>query len=178
MPNSSLKYYTIDNDTRYYVPITDKYTFRLMGTLGFGSKYGKTIRYPFFKHYYVGGMRSIRGFEERTLGPKDSQGRDFGGNFLVNGSAAIIFPPPFLEDAQSVRTSLFFDAGQVYDTEHKVRKNGSSRNPSGFRYSVGFSLVWQTPMNIPIEIALAKPLNAKPGEDTEMFAFSLGADFF
>ena len=84
---------------------------------------------PFYRNFYAGGTRFVRGFEENSLGPRDSLGRALGGNLLVAGSFNFIFPNPIKPDAKSVRTALFLDAGQVYDTRNLVQViNGRTLN--------------------------------------------------
>jgi outer membrane protein insertion porin family len=116
-----------------------------------------------------------------SLGPKDSLGRSFGGNALVAASASIIFPNPIKPDLRSVRTALFLDAGQVYDTRYRrklVNNVSVSRNSQGLRYSVGVSLTWHTPLaGAPLSFSLAKPLNAKPGDEKRHFNFWMGTQF-
>ena len=122
----------------------------------------------------------LRGFEENSLGPLDSLGRAFGGNVLVAGTAALIFPNPIKPDAKSIRTALFLDAGQVYDTHIRERLlNGRPRirRPNDIRFSVGISLTWNSPLGAPLSFSLAKPLNAKPGDEKRAFTFWMGTQF-
>jgi len=74
---------------------------------------------------------------------------------------------------------LFFDVGQVYDT--KVRRplgDGGTvqQRNSCLRYTVGLSLSWNSPMG-PIMFSLAKPLNAKSGDQKRSFAIGAATHF-
>lgn len=110
-----------------------------------------------------GGLRKIR------WGPKIlTAGRTLGGNLLLLGKAALIFPVPFYPDVKSMRPSLFVDAGQVYNTHKNPKRYGH------LRYSVGASLTWNSPFGTPLVFSLAKPLNAKPGEEKKYFQFTMG----
>jgi len=169
-PVADLRIYKVDYGFSWYRPILDPYIFNLKADVGFADVYNNKP-FPFYRNYYLGGGDSVRGFAERSLGPKDSKGEPFGGNLSVEGKAQIIFPPPFMKDVKTVRTALFLDAGQVYDTHSK------SRNPDGIRYAVGISLVWHTPLHVPISFSLARPLNKKFGDRPRAFAFSLGTQF-
>lgn len=183
VPGANQQYYKVTYDIKSYYPISESelWVASLAGDAWFGNGYGKTPRLPFYKHYMAGGTRFVRGFEENSLGPKDSFGRAFGGNALIAGTASLIFPNPIKPDAKSVRTSLFLDAGQVYDTRYRKKTvNGKeiSRNPGGLRYSVGLSLTWHTPLGgAPLSFSLAKPLNAKPGDEKRHFTFWMGTQF-
>lgn len=180
VPGANQQYYRLNYDLEAYQPISESelWIIKMSGNLHYGNGYGKTPQMPFYKNYYAGGTRYVRGFEENSLGPKDSLGRSFGGNTLIAGTAALIFPNPIKPDAKSVRTALFLDAGQVYDTKYrKSIVNGSSRNPRGLRYAAGLSLTWNTPLGAPLSFSLAKPLNVKPGDEKRYFTFSMGTQF-
>ena len=95
------------------------------------------------------------------------------------GTISLIFPTPFKPDTKAVRTALFLDVGQVYDTRYKERLvNGVSvsRNPAGLRYSAGIAVTWHSPMG-PLAFSLAKPLKVKKGDEKRCFSFSAGTSF-
>lgn len=176
IPSSQLKLYKIDYDFGWFKTIYDPLVFNFGLTLGYQNVYdGKP--FPFFKHYYLGGADSVRGFEERSLGPRSSLGQPFGGNIVGDGRVQFIFPPPFVPDTKTVRMALFLDAGQVYDTHNKANAQEEAANPTGIRYSSGVAVVWNTPLGMPITISVAWPLNKKAGDDLKVFAFSLGTQF-
>jgi outer membrane protein insertion porin family len=180
LPGSKLEYYRLVYDAHWYKPLSqnDRWIFHVMGTLGYGDGYGKTSQMPFFKHFYAGGSRWVRGYEENDLGPKDSLGRSFGGNAMAAVSFNLIFPNPIKPDAESVRTALFFDVGQVYDTRYRyavINGVNQARN-SCLRYTAGFSLSWNSPMG-PIMFSLAKPLNLKQGDHRRTFAIGAATHF-
>ncbi|MFC3150460.1 outer membrane protein assembly factor BamA [Litoribrevibacter euphylliae] len=102
----------------------------------------------------------------------ESDDDPFGGNLLVEGSAELIFPLPFVEDQSSFRTALFFDAGQVYDTNREEYEFAADE----IRAAAGVSLSWITPIG-PLSFSLAKALNAKDDDDTQIFEFALGRPF-
>lgn len=177
VPASQLKVYRLDYDINWFKTLIDPYVLNLHGDLGYQDVYKTGKPFPFFKHYYLGGADSIRGFEERSLGPVSSRGDPFGGNALVQGRVQIIFPPPFVPDTKTMRMALFLDAGQVYDTHDKKTVQGVARNPKGIRYSTGVSFVWNTPLHVPIAVSFAWPLNKQAGDHMRVFAFSLGTQF-
>lgn len=179
---SRLKYYKATYDSAWFYPITEseRWIINLSSTIGFGNGYGNTPTLPFYRNYYAGGTRFVRGFEENSLGPRDSYGRALGGNLLVAGSASLIFPNPIKPDAKSVRTALFLDAGQVYDTRNLIQVvNGTTLNHrvNGMRYSAGVSLTWHSPLGAPLTFSWAKPLNMKPGDIRKSFTFWMGTQF-
>ncbi len=184
VPGANQQYYKLSYDISSFTPLSasELWVLGMSGNVGFANGYGKTARLPFYRNYTAGGTRFVRGYEENSLGPKDSMGRSFGGNALVAGTASFIFPNPIKPDAKSLRTALFFDAGQVYDTRYRKKLvNGVyyARNPKGLlRYSVGLSLTWHTPLGgAPLSFSLAKPLNSKPGDEIRHFTFWMGTQF-
>jgi len=103
--------------------------------------------------------------------------RPFGGNILVEGSAEILFPMPFIKDQKSVRTGVFMDFGNVFDTNcYPTQVICSDLDLGELRYSVGFGLTWITGFG-PLTFSLAKPLNDERTDQTEIFQFSLGQGF-
>jgi len=101
----------------------------------------------------------------------------FGGNILVEGSAEILFPLPFIKDQRSVRSGIFVDFGNVFDMNCDEQQIICSDLDLGeLRYSVGFGVTWITGFG-PITFSLAKPLNDEREDKTEIFQFSLGQGF-
>ena len=100
-----------------------------------------------------------------------------GGNVQIEAGMELIFPTPFMEDNNKVRTLAFFDAGNIFDTKLQGFA-GEDYKPSlsNMRYSVGLGLSWITPIG-PLTFAIAQPLSEKEGDDTQMFQFSLGQGF-
>lgn len=118
---------------------------------------------PINQRVYLGGMRSIRGFENRTVSPRNEWCDEVGGTIAFANSFELSFP---LIDRIKLRGSVFFDYGAI----------GRSRLDEMQRMSTGFGIEWITPIG-PLQVVFAKPLNDKPGDDTSTFEFSLGTRF-
>ncbi len=73
-PGSDLEYYRINYRNTHYFPLTRSLTLMLNGEIGYGDGYGDDEALPFFFFFYAGGIGTVRGFEENTLGPQDSEG--------------------------------------------------------------------------------------------------------
>jgi len=125
---------------------------------------------PFFEHFYGGGVRDIRGFEDNTLGPKDGlfNCRAVGGDVKVAGGIELAIPTPFTKGGGS-RIALFVDVGNVYE-------NWSKFDASLFRASTGISITWQAPIG-PIIMNYAFPIKKFRGDRTEALQFSFGTTF-
>jgi outer membrane protein insertion porin family len=169
VPGSELEYYKLDYEQRRYVRLTKYLTLLMHGDVGYGDGYGDFNNLPFLENYFVGGIRSVRGFDDNTLGPRDSKDNPIGGAFKVAGGAEILFPIPFFEDSKSFRTSTFFDIGQVY-------KDLDSFSTSDLRYSVGVAALWLSPLG-PLSVSFGFPLNDEGDDEVQNFQFSVGTLF-
>jgi outer membrane protein insertion porin family len=166
VPGSGLEYYKMGYEQRRYVPLTKNLTLSMHAELGYGDGYGDFNNLPFFENYFAGGVRSVRGFEDNTLGPTDSKGNPIGGSVQVVGGTEVLFPLPFMEDGKSFRLGTFFDIGNVYS-------DLASFDAKELRYSVGVSSLWISPLG-PLAISLGFPLNAKSGDNVQNFQFTVG----
>ena len=101
----------------------------------------------------------------------------FGGNVLIEGSAEILFPMPFIKDRSSLRSALFLDVGNVFNTNCRENQvNCFGVDTGELRYSVGIGITWLSGFG-PLTFSLAKPLNASPIDEREVFQFTLGRGF-
>ena len=109
--------------------------------------------------------------------PFDNDRDPFGGNVLVQGGAELLFPLPFIKDQRSLRSAIFFDAGNVFSTECLASQvNCFDVDLAELRYSVGFGVSWITGFG-PLTFSLSHPFNDNEFDDTEVFQFSLGKSF-
>ena len=101
----------------------------------------------------------------------------FGGNVVIEGSAEILFPMPFVKDRRSIRSALFFDVGNVFNTNCRENQvNCFGIDADELRYSVGIGVTWLSGFG-PLTFALARPLNASETDRREVFQFTLGRGF-
>ena len=101
----------------------------------------------------------------------------FGGNVLIEGSAEILFPMPFVKDRRSIRSAFFLDAGNVFNTNCRANQiNCFGIDAGELRYSVGVGVTWLSGFG-PLTFALARPLNASETDRREVFQFTLGRGF-
>lgn len=167
-PNSKLNFYKVASRSRWFYPLTKKITTSVEAEINYGDSYGETTELPFFERFYAGGAHSVRGYRSSSLGPREN-GKALGGDFRVVGSAELIFMPPFTEESSTVRMSLFWDVGNVFDDIDYY-------NRAELRQSTGVSLIWLSPIG-PLSFSLSNPLNDKPSDNTESFQFTLGSSF-
>lgn len=196
VPGSDYQFYKVNWTGQRFFPLSRRLTLRARGDVAFGDGYGDDLMLPFYENYYSGGMGSVRGYRARTLGPvsgtylsvsncendppscqPDPRPDPVGGNLLTEASLELLFPPPFAPDSRSVRTFFFFDVGNVWQTELSSGDEGAlSPALDELRYSAGVGLSWLTAIG-PIGFSFARPLGKQPGDDTEVFQFSLGQTF-
>ncbi|WP_263141448.1 outer membrane protein assembly factor BamA [Pseudomonas sp. RIT-PI-AD] len=204
VPGSDLSFYKLDYRGQIFAPLTQTTSLRFHTELGYGDSFGSTSELPFYEHYYAGGFNSVRGFKDSTLGPRstpsvaygpngrlpsgqcDSKGRctdpdqdplSFGGNVLVQGGVELLFPLPFVKDQRQLRTVLFWDVGNVFDTScPSGAKDCSSLNAGDLASSVGVGLTWITALG-PLSFSLGMPIKKPDDGDTQIFQFSLGQTF-
>jgi len=167
VPGSDITFFKLGYKHQEYFPVAKDLTFRLRGEIGYGDGYGDTEELPFFQNFYVGGVQTLRGFNDNTVGPRDSNNRPWGGSTKVLGNAELLFPVPFFEDNQSMRLGTFLDAGMVsdggFDTEY-------------MRFSFGLSGTWLSPFGA-ITVSAAMPMNTDENDDEQRFQFSMGSNF-
>lgn len=173
LDSNSLSFYVFNYNTRWYQPLSDQFIILTKGSLGYGNAIGGAQNFPFFKNYYAGGIDTVRGYQGFTLGPRDSNYMAYGGNMLATASVGLIFPN-YLSD--NLRTSAFFDAGNVYSSLNNRSFGGQSTNSGPIRFSAGIEADWLTPFG-PIQLSLAQPVNPSRRDDREIFQFALGANF-
>jgi outer membrane protein insertion porin family len=180
-PGSDLEYYKVNYLTNTYLGITSATTLLLRSNLAYGDGYGSTASLPFYERYFAGGIRTVRGFVNNSLGPRDPvSGYAIGGNIRVTAGADYIFPIPFVEKPpSSLRLSLFFDIGNVYLNNYHTYDADPSQ--TGFqadqlRSSYGVSMVWISPIG-PLRFSYAETINNVPGDDLRAFQFSIGSFF-
>jgi len=178
LPGSGLELYKAQIDSEHYFGLGERWVVRLRGNLAYGDVYGGgrddgSSGLPFFEAFYAGGINSVRGFEERSLGPRDFNnaldGDPLGGSLRLVGGAELVFPMPFLEGANNVRMSAFYDVGNVFaDT--------GDFDFGELRHSVGIGMVWLSPVG-PLTFSVAQPLNDKAGDRPQAFQFMIGSMF-
>jgi len=168
VPGSDLEYYKIYFQTESFFEINreNDIILRLKGITGYGQGYGGTKGLPFYDKFRAGGPKSVRGYEKNSLSPYDSKGRPLGGDFMVAGSAEVIFPPPL--DMENLKSAFFVDFGRAY-------KDYDSFEFDDLKGSVGLSLRYLSPFG-GISINISTALNSEEDDKTESFQFNLGTN--
>lgn len=153
------------------------YVLGLGGQLGYGfglasKNNGQNL--PLFERYFLGGINSVRGFADRSLGPREPNGcpppappGDCGSDVVGGSTAAVmnvelLFP---IMEKYGIRGVAFFDMGNAF---------ADSFNFGDLRRSVGAGVRWMSPFG-PLRVELGLPLNKKSGDETSVLGFSIGS---
>lgn len=162
------RYIRANYQFQQYIPLTKKFTLALNSELGAGK--GLNGRpFPIFKNFYSGGLGSVRGFDQGTLGPRDITGSSIGGSKKITLNGEIIAPFPGAGNDRTLRVFGFVDVGNVFGEDEKI-------TASELRSSVGVGLSWISPIG-PLRIAIANPIRKFPGDRIQKLQFQIGTSF-
>ena len=136
-------------------------------TVGYARPNGDSI-VPYYERFYAGGRGSIRGFDFRGVGPRES-GDPIGGNAYAYFSAEYAYPLV----GNILWISTFYDVCNLTldwdDLYHEKWRN-----------TVGFGIKFVIPQlgNIPVSIDFGFPLVKRDDDDRETVTFDIGRLFF
>lgn len=162
------RYLRANYQYQQYLPLNRKYTLALNGELGWGKGLNGQP-FPVFKNFYSGGLGSVRGFEQGTLGPRDVTGSSIGGPRKITLNTELITPFPGAGNDRTLRMFGFVDIGNVYGENEPVRFDS-------LRASAGFGVSWLSPIG-PLRIAIAQPIRKEAGDRIQRLQFQIGTSF-
>ncbi|MEY4123720.1 MAG: outer membrane protein assembly factor BamA precursor [Pseudomonadota bacterium] len=163
------RYVRTNYQIQQYTPLTKKYTLALNADLGWGQ--GLSNRpYPLFKNYFVGGLGSVRGFQQSTLGPSDSTNSLYlGGPKKIVLNAELMAPFPGAGNDRTLRLFAFTDVGRAFGENEKINLNE-------LRSSIGVGLSWISPMG-PLRFSYALPMKRQVADKIQRLQFQIGTSF-
>ncbi len=152
-------------NSSWFYPVFWDTSVMLHGAIGYAEgTEGKTL--PIDERFFVGGMNTVRGFDPRSLGPKDENGIVIGGNKELILNVEYLFP---LAKEAGIRGVIFYDAGNAFgDNEDYDLEN--------LRTSAGYGIRWYSPIG-PLRLEWGYNLNPKDGEKLSRWEFSIGTFF-
>ncbi len=156
----------IEASSSWYFPLPLDCVFRVNGSIGqaFENEDGKL---PVYEHFYLGGLKSIRGFKSTHVSPKDPEtGERIGGDKMWYTNFEIIFP--LLVDA-GLRGVVFTDFGNVYEESEDWQFDNSKK-------AVGLGIRWLSPMG-PLRLEWGYNLDPEEDEEDTVWDFSIGGVF-
>ena len=168
----------IGGDVRYirgtyqyqqFYPITKQLTGAINVDLGWGQAIGERP-FPLFKNFFGGGLGSVRGFEQGSLGPRDAiTGVNLGGTKKVNINTELLVPFPGAGNDRTLRLYGFFDVGNIYAADENISFDT-------MRASYGIGVSWISPVG-PLRLAFARPVRSFDGDRIQTLQFQIGTSF-
>jgi outer membrane protein insertion porin family len=141
--------------------------------------YGTSSPLPIFERLVLGGGYSVRGYDLRSIGPKDPNNP----YIVIGGNKSLLFNAEYLISVGGpVRLILFYDAGQVQDAGQRFTFRGTTAADGvytpGFITSTGMEIRFFMPvLNVPFRLIFASNpqrkgvLNYSTGEEEKAFRF-------
>ncbi|MCX5711445.1 MAG: outer membrane protein assembly factor BamA [Candidatus Omnitrophica bacterium] len=162
----------------HFTPMPRNAAIEFKGRIGLGEPYGDSNSIPIYERFFTGGAYTVRGYEERKLGPIDPNSKDpLGGNATLIGNIEYTYPLfTFL------KVAAFYDVGNTWD---KIAHIGSKKDANGvsgtggFKSGVGLGVRLKTPLG-PISLDYGIPMDKEPGETSRKsgrFHFSASHGF-
>ena len=160
----------------WWKPTSRKTTFGVRGQVDYLEPYGSTnaINMPIYERLFLGGEYSVRGYDIRTIGPRDPV------TFVVlGGNKDVLFNAEYhYTIAGPFRVLGYFDAGQVKDF-------GQSFAIDSFVMSTGAEVRFFMPvLNVPFRLIYAHNMNREGMYDNNLvpakantFKFAVGSTF-
>ena len=181
---SELRYLKSTYQYKQYFSLSKQYTLAINGQLGYAKALvGST--FPIFKNFYAGGLGSIRGFEQNSLGPTDAvTGGALGGTRKAIFNMEFSTPFPGAGNDKTLRLYTFFDAGNVFAERTASMTDAQWKAQNRLRASAGVGISWISPLG-PLRLAYAVPLvyqkldeaNGIAADRTQRFQFQIGTSF-
>ena len=122
---------------------------------------------PIFERFFLGGERSIRGLELRSVSPIDS------GGFRIGGNKMILFNEEYhIPIAKSpLKAVFFFDIGNAFDDDESLDL-GDLRMTAGIELRITLPVLGQ-----PLRFIYGYNLDPLPDEKQSDFQFTIGSNF-
>jgi outer membrane protein insertion porin family len=163
-----VQYVRYGSSYQQFVPLNKQYSLAFNVDWGQGQAIGNST-FPVFKNFYVGGLGSVRGYSQGSLGPRDVTGWVTGGAKKLVLNSEFFMPFPGAGNDKSLRLYGFVDAGNVFAAYDPIRI-------SELRAAYGAGLSWVSPMG-PLRFAIANPINPQSGDRINRLQFQIGNTF-
>ena len=163
-----MRYLRTNLQVQQFQPLSDRTTLAVNAELGWGQGLDGDP-FPVFKNFYGGGLGSVRGFEQGSVGPIDPTGAFIGGAKRLNLNGEFLFPMPGTGNDRTIRLFAFADAGNVW-------ADGASMDLSTLRASAGVGLSWLSPVG-PLKLSWGKPIRSFSGDRIQELQFQIGTAF-
>ena len=164
------KFHKASYEGSHYWPIIGKLVGMVHGEIAWADGYADDSL-PAFERYYMGGPKSLRGYQIRNIGPKDSLGNPLGGNQSLLLNLELQYP-----FTKGLRGFAFYDRGQLYGGGDDTSTTSTTWDLAKMRDSIGAGVRFLSPFG-PVGFAYGVKLDKATGEKAGEFHFSAGNSF-
>ena len=162
----------------HYFPMPRNAVLEVRGRIGLAEPFSDTEKLPIYERFFAGGAYTVRGYEERRVGPIDKGSDDpLGGASMAVVNIEYTYPL-----FSFLRVAAFYDIGNVWEKAGDIFSSKDANgviNSGGFKSSFGIGLRINTPIG-PIMLDYGIPLDKPAGEDSKdsgRFHFSASHGF-
>jgi outer membrane translocation and assembly module TamA len=123
---------------------------------------------PIYERFFAGGANTVRGYKERSIGPRDPKTNDpIGGEAMLIGNAELTYPV-----FKNFKIAVFYDIGNVWEnTDDDI-------DSDDFKAGAGVGIRVKTPIG-PVNVDAGYPLDKAHPDDKQKirFHFSMSRGF-
>jgi outer membrane protein insertion porin family len=159
------KFFKTTVEHRHFWPVFWGTVFSVKGKTGYILETGDD-GLPLGERFYLGGIRTLRGFKVREVGPQDTDGSFIGGEVMGFFNVEYIFP---IAKSMGIKGVLFYDTGNAW--------LDSSDYFSDLRHSVGAGVRWRSPFG-PLRFEWGYNLDPRDDEKKSIFEFLQSVQLF
>ena len=171
VPGSGIEFFNLFYQHQQYIPLAYKFFIEFDGSLGYVDTYGTSNTVPPYENYFAGGPRTVRGYRDGSLGPRDTPfNNPYGGKLRTTAQTELVIPTPLDSDGKSSRVTLFYDVGNVFAEPGQFKA-------SELRQSAGLAVAYFTPFLGLLELSYAFPIGDKPTDEVDRFQITFGSGF-
>lgn len=145
-------FYRFTGEARWFQSLLPGFVFAARAQYGRAIPYGGTEKVPHYEVFTLGGRNSLRGYDDRSLGPDSVDGENYGPVML---NTNVELRTPYI--LGWVGLVGFLDGGEVVNTESELTMDN-------YQYSAGAGIRVRTPIG-PVRLDWGKRLKDPAGRD-------------
>jgi len=145
----------LEHDSTWYRPLTEdkQWVLSWRAREGYAIPYGDTDRLRLEHRYYAGGTTTVRGYDNRDIGPKEREYIWFGDRFATGGELRLVTNVEIkYKVTDMLRLYSFWDAGGIW-------KDPSDFDIGEVRHGVGLGIGVDIPRFGPVRVDYGYRLN-------------------
>ena len=162
-------FYKLTGLADFFTNYNKKLVFEFKARGGWETEYDDSKHVPIYERFFAGGANTVRGYKERSIGPRDSKtGDPIGGEAMLIGNAEATYPI-----FKNFKIAVFYDIGNVWENSEDA-----SIKSDDFKSGTGVGVRVKTPIG-PVKVDMGYPLDqAHPGDKQKVrFHFSMTRGF-